>query len=182
MVKNLPVMRETWVRSLGQEDPLEKGKAVHSSILAWRIPWTEELVRLQSVGSQRVRHDWATNPLLLWLRCSTSSSDCCFLTCIPVSQEAGKVVWYSHLFKNFPQFVVIHTVKSFSVVNEAEVDGFWNFVAFSMIQWMLVVWSLVPFLNPVWPYGTSWFTYCWSLAWRITLKYLGGIWCVFRLG
>ena len=53
--------------------------------------------------------------------CSMSGSNCCFLTCIQVSQEAGKVVWYSHLFKNFPQFVVIHTVKGFSVVNEAEV-------------------------------------------------------------
>ena len=49
-------------------------------------------------------------------------SKCCFLTCIQVSQEAGQVVWYSHLFKSFPQFVSIHTVKGFSVVNEAEVD------------------------------------------------------------
>jgi len=53
-----------------------------------------------------------------------SGSNCCFLTCIQVSQEADKVAWYSHLFKNFPQFVVIHTVKGFSVVNEAEVDAF----------------------------------------------------------
>ena len=51
---------------------------------------------------------------------SMSSSNCCFLSCIQVSQEAGKVVWYSHLLKNFPQFVVIHTIKGFSVVNEAE--------------------------------------------------------------
>ena len=50
-----------------------------------------------------------------------SSSNCCFLTCIQVFQEAGQVVWYSHLFKNFPQFVVIHTVEDFSVVNEADV-------------------------------------------------------------
>ena len=56
--------------------------------------------------------------------CSMSSSNCCFLTCIQISQKAGIVVWYSHLFKNFPQFVVIHTDKNFSVVNEAEVDGF----------------------------------------------------------
>ena len=54
-----------------------------------------------------------------------------------ISQEAGKVVWYSHLFKNFPQFVVIYTVKGFSVVNEAEVDFFWNSLASSLIQWML---------------------------------------------
>ena len=56
--------------------------------------------------------------------CSMSSSNCCFLNCIQISQEAGKVVWYSHLFQNFLQFVVIHTVKGFSVVNEAEVDVF----------------------------------------------------------
>ena len=56
--------------------------------------------------------------------CSMSSSNCCFLTCIQISQEAGQVVWYSHLFQNFPQFVVMHTVKGFSVVNEAEVDVF----------------------------------------------------------
>ena len=53
-----------------------------------------------------------------------SGSNCCSLTCIQVSQEAGKVVWYFYLFKSFPQFVVIHTVKGFSVVNEAEVDVF----------------------------------------------------------
>ena len=57
MVKNLPAMQGTCVRYLGQEDPLEKGMATHSSILAWRIPWTEEHGGLQSMGSQRVRHD-----------------------------------------------------------------------------------------------------------------------------
>ena len=57
MVKNLPAVQETWVRSLGWEDPLEKEMATHSSILAWRIPWTEKPGRLQSIGSQRVGHD-----------------------------------------------------------------------------------------------------------------------------
>ena len=60
-LKCLPAMRETWVQSLGQEDPLEKEMATYSSILAWRIPWTEESVGLQSTGSQRVGHDWATS-------------------------------------------------------------------------------------------------------------------------
>ena len=59
-LKCLPVMQETWVRSLGWEDPLEKEMAIHSSILAWRIPWTEEPGGLQSTGSQRVRHHGAT--------------------------------------------------------------------------------------------------------------------------
>ena len=57
MIKNLPAMQETWVRSLGWEDPLEKGMATHSSILAWRVPWTEEPGGLQSMGLHRVRHD-----------------------------------------------------------------------------------------------------------------------------
>ena len=61
-LKRLPPMQETWVRSLGREDPLEKEMAIHSSILAWRIPWMEKPSRLQSTGSQRVRHDWATSP------------------------------------------------------------------------------------------------------------------------
>ena len=56
--------------------------------------------------------------------CSMSSSNCCFLTCIQVSQEAGQAVWYSHLFKNFPQFIVIHRVKGFGIVNKAEIDDF----------------------------------------------------------
>ena len=57
MVKNRPAMWETWVQSLGQEDPLEKGMATYSSILAWRIPWTEELGRLHSMGLQKLGHD-----------------------------------------------------------------------------------------------------------------------------
>ena len=53
-----------------------------------------------------------------------SSSNCCFLACIQISQEAGQVVWYSHLFQNFPQFIVIHTVKGFGIDNKAEIDVF----------------------------------------------------------
>ena len=62
--------------------------------------------------------------------CSMSSSKCCFLTCIQVSQEADQVVWYSHLFQNFPQFIVIHIVKGFGIVNKAEVDAFLEFSCF----------------------------------------------------
>ena len=57
MVKNLPAVRETWILSLGWEDPLKKGMAIRSSVLAWRIPWTEEPGRLWFMGSQRVRHN-----------------------------------------------------------------------------------------------------------------------------
>ena len=97
-----------------------------------------------------------------------SSSNCCFLTCIQISQEAGQVIWYSHLFQNFPQFIVIHTVKGFGIVNKAEIDIFWNSLAF-WFQQMLAVWSLVtlPFIKPAWTSGSSRFMYYWSLAWRI---------------
>jgi len=109
-------------------------------------------------------------PNLEPVHCSMSNSNCCFLTCIQISQEAGQVTWYSHLLKNVRRFVVIHTVKGFGIVNKAEIDVFfWNFLALSMIQWMLAIWSLlpVPFLNPTWTSGGSRFMYCWSLAWGI---------------
>ena len=64
------------------------------------------------------------------LCCPMFGSKCCFLICIQISQEAGKVAWYSHIFKNFPQFVVIHTVKVFCVVNEAEVNVFLELFCF----------------------------------------------------
>ena len=60
MIKNLPAMRETWVWSLGWEDPIQKRTATHSSILVWRIPWTAKVGRLRSMGLQRVGHNWVT--------------------------------------------------------------------------------------------------------------------------
>ena len=101
--------------------------------------------------------------------CSMSSSNCCFLTFIQVSQEAGKMVWYSHLFENFPQSVVIHTVKGFRLVNEADVDVFLEHPCFCCDPTDVGNLFLVPlpFLNPAWTPGISQFTYCWSLAWRI---------------
>ena len=65
---------------------------------------------------------YSLDVLLSQFRSSMSSSNCSFLTCPQISQEAGKVVWYSHLFQNFPQFIVIDTVKAFGIVNKAEVD------------------------------------------------------------
>ena len=70
MIKCLPTVRETWVRSLGWEDPLEKEMAIHSSTLAWKISWMEVPGKLQSVGSQRVGHDWETSPDLSRWRAS----------------------------------------------------------------------------------------------------------------
>ena len=106
-LKHLPPMQETWVRSLGREDPLEKEMATPSSILAWRIPWTEEPGRLQSTGLQRVRRDWATSPspspMLPQWSSLTSTCKWCF-------HLQSLVVWswgssrYSHLLgeRRFP--------------------------------------------------------------------------------
>ena len=80
--------------------------------------------KLKKLGD--TTHPWHTS---FPVHCSMSSSNCC-LTCIQLLQEAGKVVWYSHLFKNFPQFVVIHTVKVFSIASEAKVDVFLEFSCF----------------------------------------------------
>ena len=93
MVKNPPVMRETWVRSLGQEDPLEKGMATHSSILAWRLPWTEEPGGLQSMGSQRVRHNSA--PIgFNWGAC-TSVAQSYPIFCDPMDLDVSEIYWVS---------------------------------------------------------------------------------------
>ena len=75
-LKHLPAMQETWVRSMSREDPLEKETATHSSILAWRIPGTEEPGGLQSMGSQRVRHDWATSLHITSLKLRTGFASC----------------------------------------------------------------------------------------------------------
>ena len=98
--------------------------------------------------------------------CSMSSSNCCFLTCIQLSQEAGQVVWYSHLFQNFPQFIVIPIVKGFGIVNKADwcFSGTLVLFPWSKECWQFDLWFL---LNPAWTSGSSQFMYCWSLAWRI---------------
>ena len=108
--------------------------------------------------------------------CSMSSSKVCFLTCIQVSQEAGKVVRYSHVSKNFPHFAVIHTGGSKSVEQSVKQKQMflWNSLTFPLSQQMLAIWSLVPlpFLNSTCTFIISQFTYCWSLTWRIFEHYL----------
>ena len=109
------------------------------------------------------------------VRCSMPSSNCCFLTCIQIFQEASKVVWYSHILKNFPQFLVIHTVKSLGTVNKAEIDVFLelpcffsdpadvgNLIsgssAFSLKQSLKLLnkFAVVHLLNLVWLLATPW--------------------------
>ena len=99
--------------------------------------------------------------------CSMSSSNCCFLTWIQISQGADKVVWYSHLFQNFPQFVVIHTVKGFDVINKAEVDIFLEFSCF--FDHPVDVGNLISGSSAFSKTSLNiWrFKYHWSMAWRI---------------
>ena len=99
-----------------------------------------------------------------------SHSKCCFLTCIQVSQETGKV----SLFKNFPQYAVIHTAKGFGVVNEAQEEIFLELPCFLHIPTNVGSWFLVPlpFINPACTPSGSQFTYHWSLAWRILSIFL----------
>ena len=86
MVKNPPAVQETWVWSLGQEVPLAKGMATHSSILAWRIPWTEEPGRIQFMWSQRVRYNWATNTLTFKI------SMLHYIVCVAAAAAAAKLL------------------------------------------------------------------------------------------
>ena len=100
--------------------------ACNSSSLAFHMMYSAYTLNKQS-------NNYSLDVLLSQLKqvhCSMSGSNCCFLICIQISQEAGKVVWYSHLFKDLPQFFVIHTVKGFSIVNEAEADVFMEFSCF----------------------------------------------------
>ena len=114
-----------------------------------------------TIYSLDVLLSWFGTSLLVYV------SFCFFLTCIQISLEADKVVWYSHLFKNFPQFVVIHTVKGFSIVNEAEVGFVFFFFPCFFCDPKDLLSGSSAFINPACTSGSSQFTYCWSLAWRI---------------
>ena len=95
-------------------------------------------------------------------------SDCCFLTCIHISQETDKVAWYSHHFKNFPQ-LVIHTVKDFSIDNEAEIDVFLEFSCFFYASTNVgdLISSYSAISKLAYTSESSWFTYYGNLVWRI---------------
>ena len=96
MVKRLPAMRETQVQFLGREDPLEKTMAIYSSTLAWKIPWMEEPDRLQSMGSQRVGHDWATSLPISFHRGDTNVLKLDYGDSVQLSKFT-KTHWTAHL-------------------------------------------------------------------------------------
>ena len=104
MVKNLPAKQETRVQSLDQEDPLEKGMATHSSILAWEIPRTEEPGGLQSTGSQRVRHDWVANTLSVLRRARAKG-------------ELLAVVWGSRQAQLSPNWRMSYLIKKEDLID-----------------------------------------------------------------
>ena len=108
------------------------------------------------------------------VHCSMSSLNCCFLTCIQISQEADQVVWYSHLFQNFLQLIVIHTVKGFGIVNKAEIDVFLELSCFfhdpaDVSNLISASSAFCKTTLNIWK-----FKYCWSLAWRILSNTLLG--------
>ena len=111
MVKRLPTIQETQVQSLGQEDLLEKEMATHSSLHTWKIPWTEELGGLQSMGSQRVRHDWATS--LYSKRYNTFKK--LFIICWNFKCMQYLTVWFVSVF------MIIYLIFSLQVINLAAV-------------------------------------------------------------
>ena len=105
-------------------------------------------------------------PYLEPVCCSMSSSNCCFLTCIQISKEAGKMDRYYQLLKNFPQFVVIHTIKGFDIVNKAEVDAFMELSCFFYYQIGNLISGSSAFSKSslyIWKFSV----HCWSLIWRI---------------
>ena len=132
-LKYLPAVQEPWFQSLGQEDPLEKEMTTHSSNLAWEITWTEEPGGLQSMGSQRVGHDWATNTFTL--------SFFCELFCLFVSSMFVIVHWNIFMFSlkslsGIPNICVMLVLVS--------VDGLFPFLLkpfWVLVWWMMVDWN-----------------------------------------
>ena len=108
MVKSLPAVWETWVQSLGQEGPLEKRMATHSSTLAWRVPWTGQSGGLESMGSQRVRHNWVTNTFTT------------FTTSLGIGQEMGKCHSYFG--------ITLLSLKIYWAWREAVLESLWEWL------------------------------------------------------
>ena len=102
-------------------DPTGVGNLIYGSIKMSKLVISRSLALPWNVAHTSALPSLSVS---LFFCCSMSSSNWCFLTCIQVFQQAGQVVWYSHLFQNFPQFIVIHKVKGFGIVNKAEIDVF----------------------------------------------------------
>ena len=140
-VKHLSTMRETWVRALGWEDPLEKEMAIHPSTIAWKIPWTEEPGRLQSMGSQRVRHNWATSlSLSVWT--SRRSNQSILNEISPECSLEGlmlklKLQYFDHLMRRSDSFVKTLIWERLKARGEGDDRG-WNGWMTPLTQWTRV--------------------------------------------
>ena len=146
-LKHLPAMRETWVRFLGREDPLEKEMATHSSILAWRTPWTEEPGGLQSTGSQRVGHDWATSLSLYNYKNSSSliwPSNHQYQKILPLHEVCGQkpyILTHQKLAISVIRFPKFHSDFNFLVplINGKQIGGFLNYYLKTAVSLILFV-------------------------------------------
>ena len=127
MVKNLPAVQEIWVWSLGWKDPLEKGMGTHSSILSWRVPWTEEPGELRPVGSQRIGHNWATN---------THNA---FIVC-PVFRSQSDISHYTWGEEK------LDLERKLTFLQQAAVSSkeLWNLVWFILVQFVYILCNNFP--------------------------------------
>ena len=128
-VKNLLTVWETWVQSLGWKDPLEKGMATHSSIIAWRIPWTKEPSRLQSTESQKVRHNWAPHTRMYEIYISICIYGCfCATMTSNLIHEAENICCQAFYWKDSLTLIVItYEISTCSWV------CFWTFHSISLV-------------------------------------------------
>ena len=113
MVKNLPAVLKTWVQSLGQEDPLEEEMATHSTVLAWRSPWTEEPGKLQSMGLHRVRHDWINLPCLHGVKESFSEDFWAEFWQVSSTKRWGEVDVYMAYLEFLQGLLEVHRIIAF---------------------------------------------------------------------
>ena len=127
----MQAVQETWVWSLGQEDPLEEGMATHSSILAWRIPWTEEPGGLQCMGLQRVRHDWVMSCCCVFPK---RYLQCCshFLPAAP-QIKSGQTSWVQYSFTNSDLGFSFYRILS-TVQNLRNICNLWNTKWFTAVK------------------------------------------------
>ena len=147
MVKNPPAMQETWIQSLGPEDPLEKGMATHSSVLAWRIPWTEEPHQLQSMDLQRVGHYWAaehTHSPLNTTRFRENVTDHCKL------YSAVESVWLTKLLRLPWIFLAvrIYIFMSRQKTKRKKKGGMWWWTSrerYELVWRIMDFWSIIEF-------------------------------------
>ena len=131
-VKNLHAVQELqkrWVRSLGWEDPLEEDMATHSRILAWRMPWTEEPGGLQSIGSQRIGHDWSN---------LTSRQPCVRVTAAPVFTNVLIIISILAILVGMQWYCIVILICIFLITSEAEHHFvyYWPFESFLFVKWL----------------------------------------------